>query len=108
MFGCVSTRGDPEFAQQLASTQATMELANQHGAAQDSRAAQQLRLAKEQIDHAQDLLKQGEDEAAHDMLLRARSDAELAVALSDESRQYAEAQAVLQRLNTIEQKGGQR
>jgi hypothetical protein len=106
-FGCASA-GTSAFSQQLSNTQTTLEMANQRGAAQDVRAAQQLRLAKEEVDRAEQLMRDRDEPAAHDMLVRAQADAELAIALSDESRQYAEAHAVLDKLHSLEQKGGQR
>jgi len=75
--------------------------AEEVGAANVPRAALHLQLAKEELARAKKLSADGEKEAAASMLSRAEADAELAVALSREDAERAEAVAAVERVRKL-------
>lgn len=75
--------------------------AEESGAAKVPQAALHLQLAKEQLAKARDLAANGEKAQADSMLARAESDAELAVALSHEDTEKAEARAAVARVRQL-------
>lgn len=77
--------------------------AEEAGAANVPQAALYLQLAKEELELAKGLSVKGEDEKAAAMLKRAESDAELAVILSHESAEKAEAVAAVERARQLRQ-----
>lgn len=77
--------------------------AEEVGASDVPRAALHLQLAKEELQKAKTLAANGEDEMAASMLLRAEADAELAVLLSREDAERAEAQAAVARVHELRQ-----
>ena len=77
--------------------------AEEVGAANVPQAALHLQLAKEELEHAKGLAAEGEKDKAASMLLRAEADAELAVALSREDAERAEAQAAVDRVLQLRQ-----
>lgn len=77
--------------------------AEEVGASEVPRAALHLQLAKEELQKAKALAAKGEDEMAASMLLRAEADAELAVLLSREDAEQAEAQAAVARVRELRQ-----
>jgi outer membrane murein-binding lipoprotein Lpp len=75
--------------------------AEEAGAAKVPQASLHLQLAKEELDAAKKLAAKGEKEQADSMLLRAESDAELAVMLSHEDAEKAEAMAAVARVSQL-------
>ncbi|HBG07099.1 MAG: hypothetical protein A2075_00385 [Geobacteraceae bacterium GWC2_58_44] len=75
--------------------------AEEAGAAKVPQAALYLQLAKEEQEMAKGLFAKGENKEAESMLLRAESDAELAVALSHADAEKSEALAALERLHQL-------
>lgn len=72
--------------------------AEEVGAAGVPRAALHLQLAKEELERAKRMAKDGEKAQAESMLTRAEADAELALNLSREHNQKIEAQAALEKV----------
>lgn len=77
--------------------------AEEVGAREVPQAALHLQLAKEELNKAKTLAANGKDEMAASMLLRAEADAELAVLLSREDAEKAEAQAAVTRVHELRQ-----
>ena len=77
--------------------------AEEAGAAKVPQASLHLQLAKEELDQAKGLAASGEKERAVSMLSRAEADAELAVALSREDAETAEARAAVDRVRQLRQ-----
>jgi hypothetical protein len=75
--------------------------AEEVGAAHSPEAALHLELAKEQFDHSRHLTKPDDEPAATRLLLRARADADLSLALTRENTQKTEAVAALAKLKTL-------
>lgn len=75
--------------------------AEEAGAAQVPQAALHLQLAKEELAAARVLFEKGEKEQAASMLLRAESDAELAVVLSRQDAELTEAMAAIERARQL-------
>jgi hypothetical protein len=90
----------PAPSEHLASSVAAARGAQESGAAQVPEAALQLKMAEEQIDQAKKMMKDGENERADYMTLRAYNDATLSLALAREeaSRRRAQQSAELARL----------
>ena len=76
----------PVPAQQLADTQSAQRSAEEVGAKTNPTAQLHLQLAREQVAKANALMKEDENRRADFMLLRAKADAELALALAHEQR----------------------
>jgi hypothetical protein len=77
--------------------------AEEVGAAKVPQASLHLQLAKEELENAKRLAANGEKERAASMLSRAEVDAELAVALSREDAEKAEARAAVDRVRQLRQ-----
>jgi len=77
--------------------------AEEVGAPKVPRAALHLQLAKEELQHAKDLSADGKASEASSQLQRSEVDAELAVALSREATEAAEARAALERVQKLRQ-----
>jgi len=90
--GCASA---PPPTERLASAEAAVRAAREIGAERVPTAELQVKLADEELQRARALAKQGENERADSMLLRASSDAELAVALAREAGMRAQAERPL-------------
>jgi len=75
--------------------------AEEVGAAKVPQASLHLQLAKEELEHAKALAANNEKERAVSMLSRAEADAELAVALSREDAERAEARAAVDRVHQL-------
>lgn len=75
--------------------------AEEAGAAKVPQASLHLQLAKEELELARGLAAKGKKKEAASMLLRAQADGELALALSHEETQKAEAQAALERVRQL-------
>lgn len=74
--GCATT---PVPADKLASSQASVKSAEEMNAQGEPRAALHLKLAKEQLSQAKDLMKEGENDKARAVLTRAEADGEAAL-----------------------------
>jgi len=82
----------PVPSQSLADAQSAERSAAELGAAGQPKAQLHLQLAHEQIAKATAAMKDGENERADGLLLRARSDAELAIALTRDQTAQSDAQ----------------
>lgn len=87
---CGST---PQPTERLASAQAAVRAAKEVGAKDVPQAQLHTQLAEEQVQQAQKLIEDGDNERAEMVLRRAQADAELAVALSRENESQKQAQA---------------
>lgn len=74
--GCATT---PVPADKLASSQAAVKSAQEMNAQNEPRAALHLKLAKEQLHQAKDLMKDGKNEQARAVLTRAEADGDAAL-----------------------------
>jgi hypothetical protein len=81
--GCASS---PEPTERLASAKAGVRSARELGASSVPEAALHMRLAEEQIQRANKLIDEGENDRANAVLQRAAADAEVALALTREKR----------------------
>lgn len=79
---CAACAGVQKPTDQLVSAQAAIRAADEVGAEKVPQAQLHAKLAKEQLDHANKLIEDGDNAEAERVLLRAKADAELAVALS--------------------------
>ena len=75
--------------------------AEEVGASKVPRAALHLQLAKEELANAEKLAKKGDRLEAASLLMRAESDAEIAVALSREDSGKKEGQAAIERVRQL-------
>ncbi len=75
--------------------------AEEVGANHNPEAALHLQLAKEQFEHARKLTGPDDRPMATRLLLRARADADLSLALTRESTSKLEAQAALEKVKTL-------
>jgi pyridoxal biosynthesis lyase PdxS len=101
--GCAST---PLPADQMASAQASIRAAGEVGAHDVPQAALHLQLAKEQVEHAKQLIKQDDNERARYVLARAESDAELALAEARDRAESDQADQALREAQSLEQRAG--
>jgi hypothetical protein len=83
----------PQPTERLASTQAAVRAAKEVGAKDVPQAQLHTQLAEEQVQQANKLIKDGENERADQVLRRAQADAELAVALAREAESQRKAEA---------------
>jgi len=90
--GCAST---PQPTEKLTSSEAAIRGATEVGAPQVPQAALHLQYAQEQVAQARVLMKNGDNERAGLLLMRAQADAELALALARENATKAEAQKAM-------------
>lgn len=97
--GCAST---PLPSAQLTETEAAIVAAESVGALESPKAALHLKLAQDQLAAAKTLAEEGEDEEAKLTLERARTDAELALALAQERQVREEARTALRRVDELE------
>jgi len=93
--GLVACASTPPPHEREASSEAAIRAANEVGAAQVPQAALHLKLAQEQLDRGKAQMKNGDNNEAAYTLLRAQSDAELALALARENKTRTEAQVVI-------------
>ena len=102
----------PVPTQQLADTESAERSAGELGANSDPAAQLHLQLAQEQLALAKTAIRDGDNDRAHALLLRAKSDAELAIALTRAHSAKTEAskateQSNTQRTTNAQQPGGQ-
>ena len=88
--------------QRTESSTAAIRAAEEVGATKVPRASLHLQLAKEEAEHAKELSAAGDKERAASLLLRAEADADLAVALSRESAEKAEAAQAMARVHELQ------
>ncbi len=100
--GCASY---PVPVQRLADAEGTSRAAQQNGAEAIPQAQLHLRLAREGIASAQALIANGENRRADYVLIRAQTDAELALAESKEQIARSEARATLDQIAAIRASG---
>jgi hypothetical protein len=77
--------------------------AEEAGASKVPRASLHLQLAREELKLARELSAKGDKKEAASMLMRAEADAELAVVLSREDAEKAEAMAAIERVRQLRQ-----
>ena len=78
--------------EKVAATDSSIRAAEELGAPKVPQAALHLQLAKEENEHAQKFIKDGDPKHAEGQLMRAQADAELALALAREAPMQVEAQ----------------
>jgi hypothetical protein len=88
----------PKPTESLAASEASLRAAQEFGAQRVPSAALHYQIAKEELERADALMKNNENEKADRMLIRARADAELAIALTKQAKAQADAQAAAQQL----------
>jgi hypothetical protein len=88
----------------MATSAAGVRAAEELNADKTPQAALHLKLAKEQIDQAKQRMTDGDNERAEFLLLRADSDAELAVALAREDSTKAEAVKARNEVKALKEK----
>lgn len=86
--------------QRMADAQAAHRSAQELGADKNPDAALHLKLAEEQIGKANAAMKDDDNRRADFLLLRAKSDAELALAIAREQKAKQDAQAALDKANS--------
>jgi hypothetical protein len=96
--GCAASYPVP--TQSLADAQSAERSASELGAASQPKAQLHLQLAHEQIAQASAAMKDGDNARADALLLRARSDAELAIALTRDQGAKTEAQKAVDQSNS--------
>jgi hypothetical protein len=89
---------------QLAASQAAIRAATELGASDVPKAALHLQMAQENTQKAEKLISQGENEQAQMVLMRAESDAELALNLAKESKAQKEAQIAMDKIKDVKAK----
>jgi hypothetical protein len=89
----VACASAPQPTERLASAQAAVRAAKEVGANDVPKAQLHAQLAEEQVQQANSLIEEGENERADQVLQRAQADAEMAVALAREAEMQREAQA---------------
>jgi hypothetical protein len=99
--GCGSAAVPQE---QLTAAQAAVKGAEVAGAPSDPKAALHLKLAKEQVEKAQALIADGENEDAARLIERAQADADLALLLAREARGKQEAASVQEQIEEIKRR----
>jgi hypothetical protein len=87
--------------ERLETTAAAIRSADEIGATKVPRAALHLQLAKEESQHAKELVAAGDNVVASWTLARAQADAELALALARDDQERFEVQQAVERLNGI-------
>lgn len=101
----VACGGYPLPTERMVASEAALRSAQEVGAQNVPQAALHLRLAEEQIQKAKSLINDGDNERADYVLLRAKADAELALALAKEANAKADAQRALDQVKSLQ--GGQ-
>lgn len=89
-------------ALQTESSSSAIRAAEEVGAGELPRASLHLQLAKEELARAKSLSDKGEKEEAASYLLRAEADAELAILLSQQNAEKAEAAEAMERVRQLQ------
>ena len=87
--------------ERVATSEAAIRGAREVGSEQIPQAALHLKLAEENVQKAKALMKDGDNQAAAFVLLRAQADAELALALARENKTKSDAQLVIDKARAI-------
>jgi len=95
--GCAGTYPPP--TQQLADVQSANRSAVELGAQSNPNAQLHLKLAQEQLGQAQAAVEKEDNERAEGLLMRAKADAELAIALTRETSASTEADKAIDQSN---------
>jgi hypothetical protein len=102
---CMAACGGAAIPQQeLTSAKAAVSGAEVGGAAENPRAALHLKLAREQIAKAEQLIADDDNEEAARVIERAQADADLALSLAKEAKARAEAEEAQAQLMTLQKK----
>jgi hypothetical protein len=96
--GVVACASNPVPPAKVTDTQAAISAADAVGANNNPRAALHMKLAREQLQQGEALLRDGEDEEGRLVIDRARIDAELALALTREEQAKREARNSMEKL----------
>lgn len=86
---------------EVADSQATIRAAEEAGAERNPQASLHLKLARDQLAKARELIQEGEEERASLYLNQAQADAELALALAHKMREQRAVQTAQERINEI-------
>src|SRR3954447_19823990 len=89
--------------EKVAATDSSIRAAEELGAPRVPQAALHLQLAKEENEHAQKFIKDGDPKQAEGQLMRAQADAELALALAREAPMQVEAQQEADKARALQQ-----
>jgi len=89
--------------EKIAATDSSIRAAEELGAPKVPQASLHLQLAKEENQHAQKLMANGDTKHAEGQLLRAQADAELALALAREAPIQVEAQQEADKARSLQQ-----
>lgn len=100
----VACASNPLPPARVTDTQAAITAAEAVGASNNPRAALHMKLAREQLQQGEALLRDGEEEEARLVIDRARMDAELAMALTREEKARGQAKHSMEKLRA---QGGQ-
>jgi hypothetical protein len=100
----VGCAGAPVPHERMASSLAAIRAAEEVGGANLPQAQLHLKLARDQVETAKSLIRDGENERAKIVLMRAESDAELALALAKESVARNEAQQAMAQVQMLKQR----
>lgn len=95
--------GYPVPSERLSSSQAAVRGAEEVGVANEPAAALHLKLAQEQVAQAKTLIAEGENKRADYVLMRATTEAELALSLSRATAARADAQVLIDQTNKMRQ-----
>jgi len=103
LFGVAGCASNPLPPAKVTDTQASISAADAIGAGNNPRAALHLKLAREQLQQGESLLRNGDDEEARLVIDRARMDAELALALTREEQARRDARVSMDKANNVGQ-----
>lgn len=92
---------------QLATSQATLKAAEELKAGEVPKAALHLQMARENTERAQKLMEKGKHDDALYALMRAQSDAELALILAKEAAAQKDAQGALDKVRSLRSQNGE-
>ncbi len=99
---CAACGGYPPPNDKLMASVAAARSAREVGAEQSPQASLHLKLADEQIARAKGLIKDGDNERAEYTLIRAKADAELALALAKEAAAKADTQQAVDQIKALQ------
>lgn len=95
--------GYPEPRNQLTASEAALRAAEEMGAQDSPQSALYLKRAREQVEDAKALIREGENERAEWVLRRAESDADLALSMAREETQRKKAMAAKEELQRLQE-----
>lgn len=101
MIGLAACASTPAPHERHANAQAAIRTATEMDAEQVPQAALHLKLAQEQFDRGKALMNDGDNHRATFMLMRAKADAEIALAMARENKTRTEAQVLLDKLRAV-------